>query len=284
VLLPWLEQGEAIGMQLGRNVAVGEDVSKHVAKWEEQRQALLQRPAFAEDKPSADNVPKELQTKVDMFKLRPDVQTAFQGLDWDVKVVDLQHVLSFQKVVVLENIEERVSGLKPDDMENLFSFCLPDASSSELPEPFFDTDPTGVVTGVTISSRNPNLRVIGLANIKQEISPGHTVVGYGFCINMGWPFIQVAEFHGRQFVRDGYHRCYGLMSVGIDKIPCLYIKAKTASQIGADGAGFIKYDVLFSDRPPFLKDFADDTLSATVEHPAIRRVVRIAATAFNVDV
>jgi hypothetical protein len=48
--------------------------------------------------------------------------------------------------------------------------------------------------------------------------------------------------------------------------------------------GFYPYQVLFGDRPPFGTDFLDDKVSAFVCQRAMRKVVRISAEEFVVEV
>jgi hypothetical protein len=105
---------------------------------------------------------------------------------------------------------------------------------------------------------------------------------YGFSIGFGFPFVQVVEYQGRWFIRDGYHRSFGLLKRGADRIPCLLIRARDAQQFGGTAPDHIRGEILFGVRPPFLKDFLDDEVSASATRPLTGKVIRIAASEFNI--
>jgi hypothetical protein len=44
---------------------------------------------------------------------------------------------------------------------------------------------------------------------------------------MGSPYLQVARYKERYFVRDGYHRAAGLLRVGVREVPCILVEAST---------------------------------------------------------
>lgn len=140
----------------------------------------------------------------------------------------------------------------------------------------------------TISTTNPNLRILGpvqgIASIAPDPStPTRNVPQVGFAIDLGTPFIQVVEFQRRWFIRDGYHRCYGLLQRGINRIPCVFVKARDFSETGANRPGFIGQEVLMGPRPPMLTDFLDTTFSIDVRQPSIVKVVRVVAQEFMVN-
>ena len=102
-------------------------------------------------------------------------------------------------------------------------------------------------------------------------------------MNFGAGFVQIAEYNDRWFVRDGYHRTYGLLCRGVYEIPCIFIRARTFQELGAAAPGFLPYEILFGERPPLLTDFLDDSVSVSTNQKAMRKVVRIAAEEFMVE-
>ena len=106
---------------------------------------------------------------------------------------------------------------------------------------------------------------------------------FGFIVKHYPSFVQVVDYNGRRFLRDGYHRCYGLLAKGITTIPCVSIQANTFQQTGADQVGFFPEAALFAERPPLLTDFFNDALSVTAQQRAARKVVRITAQEFGVE-
>src|SRR6266446_3485991 len=225
LLLPWLDRDEAIAFQLGQLPLPGQDISAQLKLWEDQKAALALRSSYALPTPSIGPLPDGLAERAEKFKQRPDIRSAFGNLDWQVGMVSLEGVLSFQKSVALEQVEERVEEATHGDLDRLFSICLPDQRSEQFGGLI---DQAG--KAMTFSSLNPNLRVVG--NIVQEIQLSNDptqapqpVKFAGFAVSLASSFIQIAEYRGRWFVRDGYHRCYGLLKQGVTRIPCVFIRA-----------------------------------------------------------
>ncbi len=91
----------------------------------------------------------------------------------------------------------------------------------------------------------------------------------------GSPFFEVAGFRGRWFLRDGYHRAYHLLQAGVDCVPAVVIYARSMEELGATAPWFFNEEQLFSDRPPQVTDFLDDTMILHYERTALRKVIRI---------
>jgi hypothetical protein len=285
-LLAWMPETEALNILSGHIPAPGENVQTQRETWESARNANNIRPIFHAPAAVSEDLPEELRARGAAFSQRPDVIAAFQSMEWRVGMADLSQVLSYQKVVVEEDAIARVdAAIQAHDLQGVFSFCLPDPAGPEALQGAMDADQKGI----TFSSLNPNLRVAGLAGsqIDVAIAPGQPTMKHqfiGFVINFGAPFVQVAEYNGRWFVRDGYHRCFGLLRRGIAKIPCVSVRARSFAELGAANPGFFPYEILFGERPPFLRDFLDDAVSATTRQVAQRKVVRIRAEDFTVAV
>jgi hypothetical protein len=200
----------------------------------------------------------------------------FANMDWQIGVVNLERVLGFQKIVVIDQAMERVQGITRHDWDRLFTVCLPEPTASPELRGFVDRNGKAL----TLSSLNPNLRITG--QVVQDI-PGQPVKFFGFGVDLPTSFVQVAEYRGRWLLRDGYHRCYALLRNGITTVPCVFMRAKNFAETGAEQPGFFSYQILFGERPPFLTDFLNDEVSATVKQPAVRKVLRINAEEFVVE-
>jgi len=284
-LLAWLQQPEAAYTLLGHLPNPGENTTQQQQLWESAHAALQQRTPFAEEVPTLDPIPPEVQAQADSFSQRPDVTAFFQGMDWAVGYANLNSVLSFQKTVVQEQAVERANAVIVEDAASLFSFCLPGAANAINLPAALDPDKKGV----TLSSLNPNLRIAGhiVADIDVAAAPGQPTSSQkfmGFAVNFGGQFVQIAEYNGRWFVRDGYHRCYGLLRRGIQRVPCVFIRAASFEQLVGDPTAFLSYETLFGPRPPFLKDFLNDSVSANGLRMAFRKVVRVSAEEFVIAI
>jgi hypothetical protein len=74
------------------------------------------------------------------------------------------------------------------------------------------------------------------------------------------PYIEVASYGGRWFLRDGYHRSFLLLRRSIHLVPAVVVYAKTLAQMGAVGRWFFAEEAIFSTRPPMVTDFLDDEI------------------------
>ena len=75
------------------------------------------------------------------------------------------------------------------------------------------------------------------------------------------PYIEVASYRNRWFLRDGYHRSYRLLKQDVHLVPCVVVYAESLSQMGAVGSRFFSQKVLFSQQPPMVTDFMDQELT-----------------------
>lgn len=72
------------------------------------------------------------------------------------------------------------------------------------------------------------------------------------------PYMEVASYCGRWFLRDGYHRSFRLLNESVHMIPCVVVYAESLAQMGAVGSRFFSQEVLFSEQPPMVTDFLDE--------------------------
>ncbi len=274
-LIAWMEREEAVTTLLGHLPETGEDTTTQVAIWERLRANLERREPYSLPALTIDPLADELVERGGAFRQRPDVTAALAGVDWTIGMVDLNSILSFQKTVVAEQAIQRVSSVGLNDLQVLFSVCLPEEGGPVTLGGQLDQDRKGIA----FASSNPNLRVFGF---RAQPIEGHMF--FGFAMGFGTQFVQVAEYQGRWFVRDGYHRCFGLLGRGIQRIPCVFVRATTAAELGAEAAIFFRHELLFGPRPPFLGDFLREDVSVTCHRQATRKVIRISADEFQVAI
>lgn len=281
VLLPWLERIDAISALLGfRLPAEGEDVSIHVATYEAQRAALFARPAFEPAALDIAPLPASIaaQGEALLRTLRPAIEPRDAASRLSAGLVDLTRLLSFQKAVNLEHIAQRVAIASPDDWEALAQVCLPSAGVEEELNGTFDKDGRGV----TITSLNPNLRVGPLRTI--TVPDGSHSRLLGFTLMFGTPHLHVVEYKGRWFLKDGYHRAYGLLARGVTRVPAIVERARSFADVHGGATTLMSQEYLLGAHPPFLTDFHNSAVSATVTQQALRKVIRIRAEEFVVNV
>jgi hypothetical protein len=283
-LLAWLNDEKAIAALLSRSSVPGEDSSHLRRKWQGAKAALMRRPPYRQSTCVLSQFRGKLKERAAAFQERPDVVGALQGLDWTVGSVDLRRLLSSRWSIIEEDAVKRTEAIAPNDPDSLFCFCLPRQGVGLTVAGRIDSDRKAI----TFRSPDPNLGIGQPFMADVEVSSGPGQSGrkekiMGFPDHFGTSFIQVAEFKGRMFLKDGYHRCYGLLRRSICKIPCVFIRARDFTETGAAGTGSIPSDILFGDRPPFVSDFLDDSVTQTVTRTAQTKLVRVTAAEFVVE-
>ncbi len=275
-LLGWLSDQEAVTALLGRNPIPGEEIGPQLAVAAQCRSSVRARSAYQ----PADPVLRREFSGLDDIRSRQDVISNLGPLNWRPAVVDLRKVLSFQKVIQIDGLEERLGDLSDD--RSLLELCIPTHQPAPPIGAFTDQDGKGF----TVSSFNPNLRIaagqIGDAQVSQ--GPGLSPVkmqAITLLVFMGASFLQVVRYKDRSFVRDGYHRAAGLVGRGVFEVPCIFIEANSFEEVAAMRGAF-SYEVLYGDRPPGLVDFWNDTVSRAIEQPAVRKVIRVRGEEFVV--
>jgi len=94
-------------------------------------------------------------------------------------------------------------------------------------------------------------------------------------VHAGSPFFEVAEYAGRWFLRDGYHRAYNLLRAGVFFLPAVIVQARTLEELGAVLPQFFSELILLSDHPPFVSDFLDEALTIQYDRPQTIKTLRI---------
>ena len=103
-------------------------------------------------------------------------------------------------------------------------------------------------------------------------TPGGAV---GFAVVAGPSVLQVGRYNGRHFPRDGYHRAFGLLSLGITIVPAFVRDITRFEELVPDPRAMLPQDSYQGQRPPVLTDYLDDTVSAAVQLPAIHKMIVI---------
>src|SRR5262249_14510895 len=103
----------------------------------------------------------------------------------------------------------------------------------------------------------------------------------GFQVRVIASFVQVTRVQGRYFVRDGYHRCVGLLRRGVRYAPALVREDLGLGDLALPG--MLPYEVFMGQRPPVLPDFLDDSVCAAVRLTAARRVIVVQASEISLS-
>lgn len=202
---------------------------------------------------------RQLRGILDRQQSRLDLHEEMMGLDWFLGVVDLRRLLAFQRRLSF-NATLPVLTVPPQcDWDRLIeiAFASPNPVNCDV---VHDADKKMVI----LQSSNPNMQL----RVRQD--PAAPIA-----VHTGSPFFEVAQYAGRWFLRDGYHRAYKLFRAGIYQIPAVVVRAMTLEDLGAIQPQFFSEAVLLSEHPPLVSDFLNEALIIEYECYPIVKTLRI---------
>jgi hypothetical protein len=274
VLAPWMSDADA------RLVLAAEETDRELTPDQEEwlaaaRQRVRARPPGVDQEGLVRALPPEMDGYTARMGEHPESQWYLtQG--YTPALVDLRRVCSFQSKVYTEHAGQHVADVDVDDMRAVAEVTMP-LGTPPVVAPQFDADQQAFITDLA----NHNLRVVGAFGGPDETAPQPGTYSLGFHVRVIASFVQVVNVGGRYFVRDGYHRCAGLLRRGATFAPAL---VKEDTRLGAISlTGMLPYEAIMGDRPPLLPDYLDDDVACTVWLTAARRVVVVQASEVSVS-
>src|SRR5207248_7467972 len=93
---------------------------------------------------------------------------------------------------------------------------------------------------------------------------------------VGQSLMQVACLNGCRILRDGYHRAYGLLRRGITRVPLLVKEFPSIESLELP-PGMLPQAEWLGDNPPYLSDYLDDDVAASVRLPITQQIVVVQA-------
>jgi hypothetical protein len=249
-----------------RDAATSVDPVKLAEKTKRARAKLAERDQYSEATALLEQETRDIQDLLRVAAQHEDLQAEYENLDWTLAVIDIRRLLAFQRRLVFGCVSKAPLLPEQHNWPQMISMAIGSERSTEyiLIHDHSEEDQLDI----RLHSSNPDLRL--RFHPKAARSETLPLSLYG-----GSPFFEVAEFHGRWFLRDGYHRAYHLLQAGVDRMPAVVIYARSIEELGATAPWFFNEEQLFSDRPPQVTDFLDDNITLRYERTALRKVIRI---------
>jgi len=217
-------------------------------------------------------LPEELQGYRQLLENNPSAKPFFlEG--WTVGLVNLEKICAFQPIVSIDRAAERVRAASEGSVARIAEVTLPLRSTTTLPLTYNELQRTW-----SLISSDPNLKVLGPCTMPIPEAGGTPVIG--FAVSVPTSFMQVVELSGRYFLRDGYHRAYGLLAAGIRQVPAFVRSIESVEQLAP--AGMLPQAAYLGPHPPLLVDYFDDQASTTVLIPAVNKQVIIHAVELDI--
>jgi hypothetical protein len=249
-----------------RDAAAGVDSVKVGEKAKRARAKLAERDQYSGAAALLERETKDIQDLLRVAAQREDLQGEYENLDWTLAVIDIRRLLAFQRRLVFRCVSQALILPERHDWPQLISLAIGSERSTEhvLIHDRSEEDQLDI----RLHSSNPDLQL----RFHPKTSRGKLLP---LSLYGGSPFFEVAEFHGRWFLRDGYHRAYHLLKAGVDRMPVVVIYARSIEELGPTAPWFFNEEQLFSDHPPQVTDFLDDDMILRYERTALRKVIRI---------
>jgi len=193
---------------------------------------------------------------------RADLLDEMSGLSWSLGVVNLRPLLAFQRRLSFDPAMPRFHIPARHDCAELIALSFGPAKPIDC-----KIDHNHLAHTTTVQSTNPNLHFRTGDDTALPVS-----------IHAGGPFLEVAHFQNRWFLRDGYHRAYALLQAGIFEVPAVLVETKTIEELGAAQPWFFSEQVLFSNDPPRVLDFLNDEFVIEYQRPPLIKTLRLTMT------
>jgi len=264
-LIGWLPINEGALWLAGRQMS-DQPNPEHIAACQAARQVVAAREPGLDQTGMFSDLPPEVEAHVEV--LRQDARSAqILAESGDPKIVDLTRVCAAQPQILIEDALKRLEGVAADNAVALASITLPLQVPERIPVTFDQTKNAWI-----LSSPDPNLRVAG--NFNAQVGPG--LQGFGFIVTLQKSYLQVAGLGGRYFLRDGYHRAYGLLAAGIRYVPALVKNFESFEEVRLP-QGLLPQGAFLGDRPPLLPDYLNDQVAADTNIPIVQKMVVVQA-------
>jgi hypothetical protein len=200
-------------------------------------------------------------------RLQPELQDEMHGLDWSLGAVDLRRLVAFQRRLVLDPEHPPVAIPQQHDWQGLYDLAF--AGQRNLRHDVSRASSRNDATEVRLHSWNPDLRIVQTKPANGTSSRNTLPLR----LTGGSPFFEVASYRGRWFLRDGYHRAFAMLRAGVHIGFAVVVAARTVDELGAVGPWFFNEETLFSNRPPMVTDFLEDTCVLQYDRPRLRKTI-----------
>ena len=225
----------------------------------ESRNVHAKRAGLQQNKVLLEQESAALRQEFSTLAKRRDLQAEMKGLEWSLGVVDLRHLIAFQRRLFLCPYQIQAPSALRRSWDDLMPLCF-GVLRAVVCDQVYDASTRTMV----LRSSNPNLHV------RVTDDPAFPIT-----VHAGSSFFEVASFRDRWFLRDGYHRAYAFLQAGIYEVPAVIVQARTLDELGAVGPWFFPEDILFSENPPRVTDFLDKLFTIEYQRPRLIKTLCI---------
>lgn len=196
-------------------------------------------------------IPPQLKAYTDQVAALDRLKGGVAGLPFEPKMVEIGRLMAIQAGVFVDRVAEieATLGAAPD-ARGLAEVCLPLDGRLDINDVSLDT----ATLPMKVVSRNPNVSVLGWAAAIQDPATG--LLPMLFLVGQREPCIQVIEFGGRYYLRNGYHRAVAAMRVGVTHMPALVTHGTSWASVHEQlGQGWLFDARVLGEQMPTLSHF-----------------------------
>jgi len=159
--------------------------------------------------PGIRDIPPELKAYAAQVAALDRLRGGVAGLAFEPKMVEIRRLMAIQAGVFLDRVAEieTTLGASPTS-QVLAEVCLPLDAKLDANAVTVDVSKLPM----TLLTRNPNVSVLAWAVANQD--PASGLLPLVFFVGQREPCIQVIEYNGNYFLRNGYHRAVAAMRRG----------------------------------------------------------------------
>jgi hypothetical protein len=240
-------------------------------------QHKLGAPISKAGSPEIQDMPEQCQDYLDGVMQNPRFPTTITKqiggvsvqYSWSFKLVEIDPLLAFQYHVETDRADSLCAHIsqrtgksstkapRQIPVEALLSICLPQTVKGvEDIKPFITHQPQSIL----FRTRDLNFRVLAAGPVGEDSNQKLTLAGV--VVGESSPLVQVMHIGDRYYLRNGFHRAYGLRKAGARYMPSLVLEGNDYNELGAVVGGAFTQTVLESDNPPTCGHFAQGRATA----------------------
>lgn len=240
------------------------------------------------DNPKYQDLPESMTALAERALSDPIFEQAFNVVKPVVRMVELDTLVTFQKHVNLDFIEDikKQLGKNPSD-EELFKLCIPVdhplppiASARVDGDAFMFVSPSADIRVLEANLLSPE-------QIPEIVSSGPVAATLGLTVGTGANCLTGLFINGRMVLNNGSHRAYALKALGYTHAPAIVLQVTSheememlaPEQFMSDPAAYLE-----TPRPSILKDYFDENLRTILHVPKKNRQVKISYKIEVIDV
>ena len=251
LLLGFFREQEAVAVL--KHLCVCADTRPHAlrALWTEARKHRG-GPIGNAGNPAIVALPVELEERAKQIRSLARLQAGVDNMAFDIAMVEIERLYAYQAGVFLDRVSAVEASIKnSDDAIGIADVCLPLEAKIDPAGVSFDQGPP-----FRMLTRNANARVqrYGFG----EPHPDSGLIPVVFLVGEAEPCVQVIEFKGNFYLRNGYHRLVAALKRGVKHVPALIMGGAKWEDVNNElGKGWFFDPQRLGAEMPTMRHFAD---------------------------